>query len=329
LKDTDIDLGTVAKSGIIDPTVADAAFALKEGEVSAPVQGRFGAVLVTVLKIEPKETKPLAVLAPFIRNDIALKRAQTMAQDMHDKIEDARAGGSTLEEAAQKFHLPLVTYDAVDRSGHDPAGKAINLPDAARVIGAAFASDVGVDNDPIEIAGGYIWYDVAGITPAHDRTLAEVKTEVERRWRDDQTADRLKSKAKELLDKLTNGNPFDAVATAAGVKVETAADLKRGVANPGIPAKVIDAAFHTATDKFGSSDGVQPTQWFVFRVSEVKTPKLDPNSPDGKKLVQLLQQQMSEDIFSQYVLWLENYLGTTINQSVLAQAVGAPTPDAD
>ena len=57
LKEQDIDLGTVTKSGIIDPAVADAAFALKEGEVSAPVQGQFGAVIVTVLKIEPEVTR--------------------------------------------------------------------------------------------------------------------------------------------------------------------------------------------------------------------------------------------------------------------------------
>ena len=34
----DIDLGTVAKAAVIDRAAADAAFALKEGEVSAPVQ---------------------------------------------------------------------------------------------------------------------------------------------------------------------------------------------------------------------------------------------------------------------------------------------------
>ena len=39
--ESDIDLGTVAKAGMIDRAVAEAAFALKEGEVSAPVKGRF------------------------------------------------------------------------------------------------------------------------------------------------------------------------------------------------------------------------------------------------------------------------------------------------
>ena len=59
-----LDLGMATKSELIDPAVADAAFALKEGEVSAPVRGRFGAAVVTVTKIEPAEDKPLAELAP-------------------------------------------------------------------------------------------------------------------------------------------------------------------------------------------------------------------------------------------------------------------------
>ena len=71
LKEQDIDLGTVTKSTIVDPAVADAAFSLKEGEVSAPVQGRFGAVIVTVTKIVPEEAKTLADVAPQIRNEIA------------------------------------------------------------------------------------------------------------------------------------------------------------------------------------------------------------------------------------------------------------------
>src|SRR5262252_2142791 len=56
LKDQDIDLGTIPKSRIVEPAVADVAFALKQGEVSAPIQTRFGAVLVTVLQIVPETT---------------------------------------------------------------------------------------------------------------------------------------------------------------------------------------------------------------------------------------------------------------------------------
>jgi len=326
LKASDIDLGTVAKSAIIDPTVADAAFALKLGDVSAPVQGKFGVVIVTVLSVEPAETKPFSVVEPFIKADMALERAKSKVQDLHDKMEDARAGGGALADAAKTLGLQAVTLD-IDRSGRDPAGKFVAaIPGATTVISGAFSNDVGVDTYPVDADGGYVWYEVEAVTPARDRTLDEVKTEVEQRWHDDQVAARVKTKAADLLDKLKTGNAFDAVAAADNAKVQTATDLKRGPASGGISPKVVDAVFHTANGAFGSSEADKPTQWVVFRVSDVKTPPLDPNSADGKKLVQLLQQATSDDVFTQYLGWLEDNLGTTINQATLAQAVGNTTP---
>ena len=328
MKEQDIDLGTVAKSGIVDPGVADAAFALKEGEVSAPVQGQFGAVVVTVLKIEPQVTKPLTDVTAELRNDIALQRAKTQVQDLHDKIEDDRAGGSTLEEAAAKEKLPVVTYDAVDRAGRDPEGKpVVNLPHGPEVISSAFTSDVGVDNDPIEADGGFVWYAVAAITPAHDRTLDEVKQQVAARWRADETAARLQAKAADLLDKLKGGSPFDLLAAAGGLKIETANDVKRGGAGIDISPKMTGAIFHTAKDGYGSAVGDNPAQWIVFRVTDIKTPPLDPNSQDAKTVAQKVQSQLSDDLAGQYIARLEDDLGTKINAEALAQTMGNSAPD--
>jgi peptidyl-prolyl cis-trans isomerase D len=170
---------------------------------------------------------------------------------------------------------------------------------------------------------------VQGITPARDRTLDEVKSEVEQRWRGDQIAERLKAKAADLIGKVKQGKAFDKLAAAEGLKVETASGLKRGAGPPGVPGKVVDAAFHTAKGAFGSSDGDHPTQWFVFQVTDVKTPPLDPNSDEGKKINQLLQASLKDDVFSQYLSWIEDYLGTTVNQSMLAQAIGSGTPETE
>src|SRR5205809_5623065 len=49
----DVDLGMITKSAIIDPAIAEAAFSLPSGEVSQPVQGRFGVGLVKIGKMEP------------------------------------------------------------------------------------------------------------------------------------------------------------------------------------------------------------------------------------------------------------------------------------
>jgi peptidyl-prolyl cis-trans isomerase D len=328
LKEQDLDLGTVTKTTIIDPTVADAAFSLKDGEVSAPVQGRFGAVIVTVSQVIPEEQKTFADVEPQIRNDVATVRARNMVQDLHDKIEDDRAGGTSLEDAAKKLNLPATTYDAVDRSNHDANGKtAVPGPNADQIVSAAFASDVGVDNDPLEADNGYIWYDVAGITPARDRDLDEVKSAVEQRWRADEIADRLKAKAADILDKLKGGTPLETLATANGVTVQTAANLKRGQPTPGISARMIETVFHTAKDGVNSAEGDQPTDWIVFRITGDQVPPPDPNSASAKQMEQKIQHDISDDMFGQYMASVEDDLGTKVNQAALAQAFGNGTPE--
>jgi peptidyl-prolyl cis-trans isomerase D len=327
LKNQDIDLGTIPKSRIVEPAVADAAFTLQEGEVSAPIQARFGAALVTVLQIVPETTQPLADATQQLRSDIALERAKSQVRNLHDKVEDDRAGGSTIEEAAAKLKLPVSTYE-VDRSGRDRDGKSLlNIPHGADVVKAAFASDVGVDNDPIDADGGYIWYDVAAIAPARERTLDEVKAEVEHRWHDDEVASRLKTKAADLVGKLNSGEQLAALASADGIKVQTAKNIKRGTANGDISARMTDAVFQTAKDAYGSAVGDDPTQWVVFRVLEVYTPPLDANSRDYERMTQTVQGELSNDLIGQYIARLEDDLGISVNASVLAQAAGNSAPD--
>jgi peptidyl-prolyl cis-trans isomerase D len=327
LKAVDIDLGLVPKSLIVDPAVADAAFALKDGEVSAPVKTSFGTALVTVLKIEPEIVRSFADAAPKLRSDLALERVKSQIQELHDKIEDDRAGGASIEEAAAKLKLPVMTYN-VDSSGRDPDGRpVVVMTHAADVVRAAFASDVGVDNDPIEADGGYIWYDVATITPARARTLEEVKDEVEQHWRNDEIASRLKTKANDLIDKLKNGEAVDAVAAANGVKVETAKDVKRVGASGPVSERVADAVFHTAKDAFAAAEGDDPNQWIVFRVTDVMTPTFDSKSTDGERIAQKVQRDLSNDLIGQYMSKLEDDLGTSVNTAVLAQATGNGAPD--
>jgi peptidyl-prolyl cis-trans isomerase D len=325
LTDKDIDLGTLAKSDVADPAVANAAFALKVGEASAPIQGRFGPAIVTVLGVEPEEVKPFAELVPQIRNDIATERAKPDVKRLHEQIEDERAGGASLAQVAEKLKLAVVTYN-VDRAGREPNGKVATLPAAGQVIAAAFNSDVGVDNDPVEADGGYVWYNVVSITPAHDRPLDEVKDQVEARWREDEITSRLKTKAAELVDKLKAGTSFDAAAGGAGLKVQTADKLTRNKHEGDVSGKVAAAVFQTAKDGFGSAQG-DAGDWVVFRFTDVTTPPFDANSPEFKRLAETVKNQEGKDIYEQYVAWLEQQLGISVNQAALAQALGSGGSD--
>jgi peptidyl-prolyl cis-trans isomerase D len=312
----------VSKSEVIDPAVADAAFKLASGDVSQPVQGKFGVALVKVGKIEPGVTVSYESVAQNLKQQIATERARQAVGDLRDKMEDERAGGASVTEAAQKLKLAVTTIDAVDRSGRQPDGQPVpNIPRGLSVVSQAFNSDVGVDNDPISYNGGYVWYDVLGITPSRDRTLDEVKDQVEAKWHQDQIDDRLKAKGAEIVKKLEAGGKLADEAAALGVPVETAANFKREDTPPGLPATVVSAAFRTAKDGAGQTAG-GVGQWIVFRVTDITVPPTDFASDDVKKLKDSLERGMEDEQIAEYVAKLETNIGTSINEGALAQAIG-------
>src|SRR6266446_5876108 len=317
----DIDLGTLPKAAIIDRAVADAAFSLKAGEVSAPVQGRFGTVLVQVLKIEPEQVRSLEQVAGELKQELAAARAKSEIFDLYNKIEDARAEGKSLAEAAANLKLEARTIEAVDRSGRDAAGTPVKLPDAERLLAGAFATDVGVERDPLRFQDGYIWYDVTGISPSRERSLDEVKDLVETRWRDREIATRLDTKATEMLDKLKAGATMAEVAAANHLKVETLTGLKRGEAAAPLSAAGIDAVFRTAKDAAGKTQAAQPAEQVVFRVTDIVAPVLDMSSEEAKRDLEALNRGVSEDILAEYIARLESEIGLTINQSALNQVI--------
>src|SRR6185437_2176912 len=159
------------------------------------------------------------------------------------------------------------------------------------VLSAAFGSEVNGDNEPLTIPsnGGYVWFQVAAITPARDHTLDEVKDQVLTRWRDEQVGINLKAKSFEAVDKLKTGTSLADVAAADKVKVETGAGLKRGTPQPPISAAALNEIFNTAQGVAGSADGANPTERIVFRVTEIATPPLDPNSAEYKRSDEVLR----------------------------------------
>ena len=324
LTPADVDLGTVTKAAMIDPAVADAAFALAINDVSPPVPGRFGVALVRVSKIEPGTQPVFETVAPSLKRDIAIEHARADVQDLHNKMEDARGGGASVVDASQKLALTAVTIEAIDRSGRDTNGQPVaGLPQGLDLATPVFASDVGVDNETLTINGGYVWFDVLGITPSRERSLDEVKDQVEARWRGEQVTSRLRTKAAEMVQKLDAGGQFADEAAAAGVGVETATGLKRDGTVPGVPAGVIEAAFRTPKDRIGQAQGANGGEWFVYRVADSRIPPLDLASEEMKKLKDTLVRRIGDEQVQQYVARLETEIGTTINDAAVAQVTGA------
>jgi peptidyl-prolyl cis-trans isomerase D len=248
---------------------------------------------------------------------------------MRDKVEDERLDNKTLTQAAVKLALKIRTIEAVDRSGRDPDGnKLTTLPEGVDVLASAFASDVGADNEALPVqGGGYAWFEVVSITPSRDRPLDEIKAQVEKRWRDDETSARLTTKTTELLDKLKLGTPLADVANANKLKVQTATALKRGNAMSGFPLRALNEIFRMPKGGAGITDGETATDRIVFRVTDIVVPPFDSASPEAKKVTDVLQRSLTEDLLAQYMARLQADVGITINQNALNQVIGGASPN--
>ncbi|RUT83270.1 SurA N-terminal domain-containing protein [Mesorhizobium sp. M7A.T.Ca.US.000.02.2.1] len=315
-------LGTLAKDKIADKAVADAAFSLNANEVSQVVQGAFGPVLLRVTEIKPEVVKPLAEVSDQIRKDLALGEASRILLDVRDNYDDTRAAGSSLAEAAAKLKLKVVAIDAIDRSGLRPDATIVkDLPQSPELIKAVFDAEPNTENDALTTAdNGFVFYEVASITPARDRTLDEVRQKVVADWTAAEISKRLAAKADELEKRLKAGATLDVIASELKLEKQT----KRGVKRE---ADDVDFGKEGAAAMFGVGEGgtglvPSPTGdgQILYKVAEV----FEPAGADASSVPDDAQKSftsgMSDDLLDQLVAQLQTQYDVRIDQAAVAQA---------
>ncbi len=322
LNPKDVDLGVVEQRDFGDAAVGAAAFARPSPGLAEPVKTAFGVVVSEVRQIVPGVySKTYEQAAPELRSEIAMQKAAPEARRLRDAIEDQRTAGKTLAEAAKAVGLEARAVDGVDDAGRDKSGKEVDLPGGADVIKAAFASDVGVDNDTVATRdGGYVWFEVSKIEPARQQSFEEVKGAVEAAMKAEAAQKALNDRANELAEKLRSGRPIDDLAHELGLEVKRVTDVKRAPRSD-LSAPTIVQFFNAPPRGAGTAQADNGK--IVFFVKDAATPKFDPASLEAKMIGEQLKPAFINDVLEQYVGGLEKALNVEINQKALQVATGA------
>ena len=207
---SDIDIGEYTKGDLPDVNVANAAFELELNQVSQIIEGIFGPVLLRVTNIVPQSVQPLADIEAEIRDRLALAKASEELFEIHDRLEDERAAGDNLSEAAAKVQLKARILDKIDVTGKDVDGKVVEgLPQTAKLLSQAFSTAQGVETDPISIGNsGFVWYEVKDIFFERQKELNEVENEVRTSWIDSEISANLKKIGNQMQSSLNAGQDF-------------------------------------------------------------------------------------------------------------------------
>jgi len=324
LSESDIDLGKVARSELADAAIAEQAFKLDVNTVSEPITGKLGSVvLVRVTAIEPGKVPTFEEAKADLEKAILKDRASGAIFDMHDRVEDEIGAGSTLSEVADKLKLNYQLIDQVDREGRKPDGSAVTLPAQKDVLNGAFATDTGIENDPIDARDeGVIWYEVLGVTPEQLKPFDHVRDEAAKDWQADETRNQVAKFAQELVTSLSSGSKsLEDVAKELNVDVLPTSPLKRDDITVNVLPPAVAQAFTLPKGGYGSAPSGVEEGRIVFMVDDVVAPPaIDERA--AKQISRQIGLLLGEDTIAEYFGALENRYGVSVNQQALAKLVG-------
>ena len=318
-------LGTVDRGSLPVPELAEAAFSLATGSVSEPVRSPFGWHVLRVANVEPGTSRPLEAVRDELRNALAQERAADLAFERANQVEDALAGGATLEEAAKRFGLGYATVRA-DASGNAPDGKPVELPviEAARepLLRAVFEAESGAAPRLKETEAGFVAVELREVSPPALRPFEAVEDEVRQAFLADARRRAQEERAAALLAATRSGKTLAEAAQEAGLGSREVGAITRaaqgrqdaqggGAVPPELLAPLFELKPKEAT-MVPTRDG-----FVVAQLLEVTEPDPDAN-PDALARVRAeAGQAVAADLEAQYVAALRSRADVRINPRLM------------
>ena len=309
---------------MIDPKIAEAAFALKKDELSKPVDGQFTIALLRVGEIVPGKQRTFDEVKQEIADRLAEERANQEIQALHEKVENERSAGKSLKEIGEALKLPFREIAETDRTGKTGDGKpAIDGADAAKIAEAAFAGAVGIEPEATDLGdGGYAWVDVLAVTPEKQKSFEEVKDEVKANALEADRRKEVTALAAKLVERLGKGETMEALAAETGAKVEKTAAITRNTSPQGLPQNAVQQAFALPKGGATSAPAADGKARIILRVADV-IPAPTPTPEQTNRLKDEIARQLQSDVLAEYVAGLQTRYGLTVNEAALKQALGA------
>lgn len=244
------ELGLVERGMMVEP-FEKALFALKEGEISAPVQTDFGWHLIKLEHIEKAKPKPLDEVRQAMLVDAAQRMAEERFHDLADRLATlAYEQPDSLAPAAEALGLKVqasgwVTRDQGEGLGANPKLRA-----------AAFTPEVleqGRNSDLIDLSGNQVAViRVAEHEAAADQPFETVRAEVQRRVVEQELARLVEADAARLRKALSTAGAADETLRQVGAERGFAGELKR------LGADEVDPAIRRAAFSVGRPAGGTP-----------------------------------------------------------------------
>jgi peptidyl-prolyl cis-trans isomerase D len=312
-----VKLGKIEKADLI-PEIAEATFALKAGEHSAPIRSPLGWHVLQVNAVEEGHVEPLAEVRDDLRKDLAERAAADEAHTLAIKLDDALASGATLDEAADQAGLKAVKLPPIDVNGLTAEGKpATTLLNDPRVMRTAFTTPQGQESQLMELPrNSFAIVRVEQIVPPAAKPLADIKDEVIANWQAQERMDAAQKRAEVIAGRINKGESPAAVAESEKLPLKTTPVFSRAShdSETGLPEALKSQLFDLKVGIAGT--GESQDGYVVATLKEIKPA---PEMPDSTRaeLTGHLSEQIAGDLLDQLALALRGRYDVEIRRDII------------
>lgn len=292
------DLGLFSRESMVKP-FADAAFAMKVGDISDPVESEFGFHVIKLTAIQPGAEKPLESVRAAIETELkrqqAGKRFTEAAEAFTNLVYEQ---SDSLKPAAERFKLAIQTVDALERV---PAGGAAQKPALTnpKLLAALFSPDSiksKRNTEAVEIGGNtLVSARIVEHYPAQKKPFETVRADVLTRFTA-QESRRLAREAGEARLKALQGGE------AAGNGLSEARTVARSGA-PQIPPDALEPVYRAPAAKLPTWVGVSLSDgsYGLYQVLKASPPTAETIAKQRPQYESQLVQTASQQDFSNYL----------------------------
>jgi peptidyl-prolyl cis-trans isomerase D len=239
-----------------------------------------------------------------LRDELALDRARRVISDMYDDVEDALAGGATLEQIANETDLELGLIEWVDGMTEGIAGYT-DFRDAAEVVATGDFPETIVLED-----GGIAALRLEEIQPPAPRPLDEVVVQVIEGWEAAATQEALMAQAEGMMAEMAQGAAFDSL----GYPLQEVDPVARDGFVEGVPASVLSGIFEMETGErraIAAEGAVHLVQLDRITGAGAESTGLrDAISSD-------LEQAIAQDVFQLFAGAVQREAGISLNEAAI------------
>jgi peptidyl-prolyl cis-trans isomerase D len=305
------DIGRISRGTMKDiPEFEEAAFKLKPGEISQPVESRYGYHVIRVTDVQPATIKPFeevrAQVEGELRKQLATKRYAELAEKFTNDVYEQ---SESLKPAADLAKATPKTSGWITRDHADEP--LLNNP---RILSAIFSEETLKDKrntEAIEVTPGVmVAARLAEHKPAAVQPFVEVSAAIEKRLALVEAGRLAAAEGRRLLGELKQGKTVQVPWSQP--QLVSRSDRKE------LPDPVVRQAFRMDGSKLPAYAGVETLTgaYFLLRLSRVQdAEKVAPEK--AKTIAEEMRQVMAQETLAAYVAGLRQKAGVSINKEGL------------